>query len=94
MKIMLGNLGMTSIQARLGTVLEKKDIDTLSPMRQDNAQNIQPGRWHCFSHPFAIMCGDLETARQVCEILSPYSNSMKTQMQIGWQKGESENGMA
>lgn len=94
MAIMLGNLNMSSIEARLGITLKEKERDTLSSMRQDDAQNIQPGKWHCFDLPFMIMCGDLRTSQQVCEILRPYSNSMKTQLQISWQKGESENGMA
>ena len=94
MAIMLGNLNMSSIEARLGITLKEKERDTLSSMRQDDAQNIQPGKWHCFDLPFMIMCGDLRTAQQVCEILRPYSNSMKTQLQISWQKGESKNGMA
>ena len=94
MAIMLGNLNMSSIEARLGITLQEKDRNTLSSMRQEDAQNIQPGKWHCFDLPFMIVCGDLSTALQVREILRPYSNSMKTQLQIGWQKGESENGMA
>lgn len=93
MAIMLGNLNLSSIEARLGIALKEKDRTTLSSMRQDDAQNIQPGKWHCFDLPFMIMCGDIGTAQRVCEILRLYSNSMKTQLQISWQKGESENGM-
>ena len=47
MAIMLGNLNMSSIEARLGITLKEKERDTLSSMRQDDAQNIQPGKWHC-----------------------------------------------
>ena len=90
MAIMLGNLNVSSIEKRLGIVLKDSDRDTLCSMRQNDAQKIQPGKWHCFDLPFMILCGDFETCKTVCEILRPYSNSMKTQLQVSWSRGEKE----
>ena len=88
MSIMLGDLDVSNIEKRLGITLEDNDRETLISMRQHDAQNIQPGKWHCFVIPFMILCGDIETCQTVCEILRPYSGVMKGQLCISWQKGE------
>ena len=90
MLIMLGNLDVSNIEKRLGITLKENDRETLISMRQNDAQDIQIGKWHCFDIPFMIMCGDFKTCQVVCEILRPYSHLMKTQLQVSWQKGESE----
>ena len=90
MPIMLGNLDVSNIEKRLGITLKENDRETLISMRQNDAQDIQIGKWHCFDIPFMIMCGDIKTYQVVCEILRPYSHLMKTQLQVSWQKGESE----
>ena len=90
MPIMLGNLDVSNIEKSMGSTLKEKERENLISMRQNDAQDIQIGKWHCFDIPFMIMCGDFKTCQVVCEILRPYSHLMKTQLQVSWTKGESE----
>lgn len=82
MQILLGNLTTIQIEERLGITLKEDERSLLNTMRQEKAENIKPGAWHCFDIPFVIVCGDTETATKVCEILGPYSKSMKEPIRI------------
>jgi len=65
MGIMLGNLTISQIEDRTGVELSDADKTELSGMRQEKAENIAPGKWHCFDLPFMIVCGDKPTAEKV-----------------------------
>ena len=69
MPIMLGNRDVSNIEKRLGITLKENDRETLISMRQNNAQDIQIGKWPCFDIPLMIMCGDCKTGPVVCEVL-------------------------
>lgn len=82
MGIMLGNLTVNQIETRLQITLSDHDREALSKIRQNDAQNIAPGTWHCFDIPFVLVCGDYNAAVTVRDILTPYSGQMKGQLQI------------
>ena len=85
--IMLGNLSLGQIEERTGISISSEDRAELSGMRQEKAENIAPGKWHCFDLPFMIVCGDKPTAEKVLKILSPYDwSKAKQALQISWEK--------
>jgi len=79
-----GDLKTTDIEQRLNITLSDTDRDKLEGMRQSKANNIIPGKWHCFDMPFQILCGDKGTASMVYDILVPYKALMKSNIQIEW----------
>lgn len=85
MGIMLGNLTLSQIEERTGISISAEDRAELSGMRQEKAENIAPGKWHCFDLPFMIVCGDKPTAEKVVKILSAYDwKKAKQALQISW----------
>lgn len=87
MGIMLGNLTMSQIEERTGISISAEDRAELSGMRQEKAENIGPGKWHCFDLPFMIVCGDKPTAEKVVKILSAYDwSKAKQALQISWER--------
>jgi hypothetical protein len=80
--MLLGNLTTKQLQERLGITLQDNEETTLESMRQNNAQSIAKDKWHCFDIPLTMLCGSIETATKICEILKPYSKFMKEQLQI------------
>lgn len=83
MSIMLGDLAVEQIERRLGITLSYDERELMSNTRQEIAENIQIGRWHCFDIPFMIVAGGMEFAAILNEILTPYAKQMKCQIQIG-----------
>lgn len=86
MGILLGNLNTKQIQQRLGITLPEEDVSTLDSMRQEKAENIASDKWHCFDIPFTMVCGSMEAATKVYEILKPYSSQMNEPLQISIDK--------
>ena len=85
--IMLGNLSLKQIEERTGVSVSLRDREILSEMHQEKAENISPGKWHCFDLPFMMVCGDKPTAEKVVKILSAYDWSKAQQaLQISWEK--------
>lgn len=85
--IMLGNLSLKQIEERTGISISSQDKEILGEMRQDRAENIAFGQWHCFDLPFMIVCGDKPTAEKVVKILSQYDwTKSKQALQISWEK--------
>lgn len=83
--IMLGNLSLKQIEERTGISISSEDKKILGEMRQDRAENIAFGKWHCFDLPFMIVCGDKPTAVKVAEILSAYDwTKAKQTIQVSW----------
>ena len=80
MNIYMGNFTTAQMASEMGIKLSAEDAKTLEAMRQDDAQNILQGRYHCFDAPRMIVCGDLDTCRKVHSILSRYK--VKGQWQI------------
>lgn len=87
MMIMLGNLTLKQIEERTGISVSDDDRAELNGMRQEKAENIAPGKWHCFDLPFMLVCGDKPTAKKVLKILSAYDWSKSKQaLQISWER--------
>lgn len=82
MNVMLGNLTVKQIEERLGIKLTDTERELLNNTHQSKAENIKEDKWHCFDLPFTILCGSMDTAIKVRDILSPYSSSMHGQIQI------------
>ena len=80
----IGDFNTTDIEKKLNITLSDTDRDKLESMRQSKANDIIPGKWHCFDMPFQILCGDKGTASLVYDILAPYRAQMKGIIQIGW----------
>jgi len=86
MSIMLGNFNVAEIENRLGIKLPEEKAKELSDMQHQNASGIPADKWHCFDIPFMIVCGSMDTAIKVRDMLSPYSSGMKCAIQIGIDK--------
>jgi hypothetical protein len=54
----------------------------MNARHQPQAQSIQPGKWHCFDLPFVMVCGDMDTAKEVFQHLSQLSDKFTEKMQI------------
>jgi hypothetical protein len=79
---MLGNLTVDNMLERLNIKLSTEDREWLGKTRQNKAENVEIGKWHCFDIPFTILCGDTSTAKHIFDILSPYGDAMEEQIRI------------
>lgn len=87
MGIMLGNLTLKQIEERTGISVSAEDRDILNGMRQEEAENIASGKWHCFDLPFVLVCGDRPTAEKMVKIWSAYDwAKAKQALQILWER--------
>lgn len=85
--IMLGNLTVDEIENRLDIKLSEEDRKTLLESRQEKAENIADGKWHCFDLPFMIVCGDKATAEKYNKMFSAYDLSHARQCcQLTWER--------
>lgn len=82
MSIYLGNLSTKEMEARLGILFPQKLVEYMAANHQESASNIKPGKWHCFDLPFVLVCGDIETAKEIHKHLVPMQSDMKTVLQI------------
>lgn len=82
MGILLGNLTVQKIEKRLGIVLTDDEKNFLNSTYQAKAEKIAKDKWHCFDIPFNIVCGSMEFATKVYEVLKPYSDKMLEPLQI------------
>lgn len=80
--MMLGNLSVQQIEERLGIEFPEDIRRFMKETRQQEAENIKKGKWHCFDLPFHIICGDLETATKIYESVKDKSNECKTTLQF------------
>lgn len=85
MSLYLGNLGVKEIQHRAGVEFPDELVKFMSETKQDNANNIAPGKWHCFDIPFVLVCGDMDTAKEIYRHLSPFSDKFAVPLQISLQ---------
>lgn len=82
MSILLGNLSIQEIESRVGVEFPETAKDYMAPRKQEEAQHIRPGSWHCFDIPFTLLCGDRETAQAVYDHLSPIASQFKEPLQV------------
>ena len=62
---MFGNISFSEIEARLGIKFPQDIAYFMSNNHQASAQNVMPGKWHCFDIPFNLVCGDIDTAKKI-----------------------------
>ena len=82
--VMLGNMSASEMEERLGIRLSDEDRAWFDSRRQMKADDVQPGKWHCFDIPFRIVCGDKATGNEVLGILKRYEDGMTGTISIGW----------
>ena len=82
MGFMLGNLSVEDMQRRSGVEFPPELVEYMEGRHQSEAEDIKAGKWHCFDAPFALVCGDIETATEIHERLKPLSKDFRQQMQI------------
>lgn len=81
---MLGNMSASEMGERLGISLSDEDRAWFDSRRQMKAEDIAPGKRHCFDIPFRIVCGDKATGNEVPGILKRYEDGMTGTISIGW----------
>lgn len=81
----LGNLTVEQIENRIGVEFSQEVKDYMEDTRELHAENIPGDKWHCFDIPFIIVCGSENMARTLVEKLTPFADSMKTTLHIGYQ---------
>ena len=84
--MMLGNLTVKEMEARLGVEFPEDLVSFMEGSQQQEANNIKSGKWHCFDIPFHLVCGDMETAKKIHSSLAPLGPKMKRQLPISLQK--------
>ena len=82
MSILLGNLSVNDIEKRAGIVFPQELKDYMDLRWQKSANKIKNGKWHCFDIPFVLVCGDMDTAKEIYKYLSEYSSDFKEHLQI------------
>lgn len=91
MSIYLGNLTVEQIEKRLGIEFSESERKELNETRENKANNIPIGKWHCFDIPFTIACGGYDFAERIKEILTSYVNGMKGQIGICVDEGDDKD---
>lgn len=84
--MMLGNLSLEQIEARLHIVLTEKDKKELTDTWQQKAEHIRDGMWHCFDLPFIMVCGDIRTAEKMKNLFTSYDLSNAERFGISWER--------
>lgn len=79
---MLGNLSIEEMECRSGVKFPDELVEYMTPRKQEQAGSVGNGKWHCFDIPFNLVCGDMETATEIHNHLSPFSKDFKKPLQI------------
>lgn len=82
MNIYLGNLSIEQIEREYSVTFTDEDKQWLSEHHQDEANNIQPDKWHFFDIPRLVMTGSNEFACEVYDVFRKYS--FHGQFGIAW----------
>jgi hypothetical protein len=82
--MMLGNFSVEKMEERLNVQFPQECRDFLNASRQEMANDIVPGKWHCFDIPFHIVFGDEAMCRKVHEWLKPLSDKMTGSIAMSW----------
>ena len=85
MGIMLGNLSVKDIEARLGVTFSSEDVAALQETRQENVSiPLESGKWHCYDIPLMFMTATKEDAVKFVGIFEKYTAPMRGSFQIGF----------
>lgn len=82
---MPGNMSASEMEERPGIRLPGEDRARFDSRRQMKADDVQPGKRHCFDIPFRIVCGDKATGNDAPGILKRYEDGMTGTIGIGRQ---------
>ena len=82
MNIYLGNLSTEEIEKRLGITFPDELKQFMNENHQAEAENIKPGKWHCFDIPFDLHCGSSDVAYKIYNALKSQSHLCKEKLQI------------
>ena len=82
MSIYLGNLSIDEIESRAGVDFPQELREYMEPRRQQKAENVAKGKWHCFDIPFVLVCGGMEVATEIHDYLKQFSSDFKEPLQI------------
>lgn len=82
MYIKLGNLSVSQIEKRLGIEFPEEIREFMKQTHQDDASNIEKGKWHCFDIPFNLVCGDMEIATKIYNSVKARSSECKEALQF------------
>ena len=74
---MLGNLSVKQIEERTGVDFPDEIREFMKKNHQPKAGRVAKGKWHCFDIPFAIVCGDLETATKIFKSVEHKADKVK-----------------
>ena len=88
--IMLGNLSIKEMETRTGIKFPADLVAYMGAKHQDKAEDVMPGKWHCFDIPFTLVCGDMDTATEIYSHLKSMSGDFKHQLHISLQKGSTK----
>jgi len=88
MSILLGNLSIEDMEKRCGVKFPKELVAFMKPRRQNDASVITHGKWHCFDIPFSLVCGDMQTAKEIYKYLSPMAQEFNEPLQISLEKSK------
>ncbi len=80
--ILVGNLSIEEIGNRVGVTFPEALVEYMEPRQQHQAENVQPGKWHCFEIPFNLVIGDKITAEEVMQRLQPMAANFKQALSI------------
>jgi len=86
MSIMLGNLTIEQIEKRIGIEFPIETKEFMNESRQENADNVKNGKWHCFDIPFHMVCGDIETATKIYDSVKSRSSEVKERLEFSINK--------
>ncbi|WP_040985469.1 hypothetical protein [Oceanobacillus jeddahense] len=84
----LGNLTIAAVEEKHKFILSDAERETLESMRQNDAQEIENGKFHVFDEPMTMfVCDSYDTRAEVIKILSKYNSDIKGQLGVGFQEG-------
>lgn len=88
MGIRLGNLTIAAVEEKHKFRLLDEEREALEIMRQDNAQEIEEGKFHVFDEPMTMfVCDSATTRADVIKILSKYNSDIKGRLGVGFKEG-------
>ena len=87
MGIYLGNLSIEEMEHRSGVNFPEILKEYMGSRRQESAEDVQQGKWHCFDIPFVLVCGDMETAVEIHSHLKEFSGGFKEPLEIALKDG-------
>ena len=80
--MMFGNLTIEEMQQKAGVQFPPDFIEFMRDKHQATAENIAPGKWHCFEIPFLLVCGDIGTAYEIHSRLLPIASAFNQTLRI------------